>query len=170
MKLGDNRMPTKRKQGENELKLMDDSDFNNLLDRRLHNSYMIESHQAVLKDYKKWQCEIDAEIAEVMGGCGVENVKTADACVSISYGLSVEVEDKQKLPDRYKVHKRREEINNKKILEDFQFGYELGENIQIVEKTSVRCSLRKGKQRLRDIEEQEGRLEERYKEHPKKLN
>ena len=157
-------MPRKRKQSENELKLMDDPDFNELLDRRLHNSYMIKSHQAVLKDYEKWQCEMDAEIAEVMGGCGVEKMATADATVSIAYGFSVEVRDKQKVPDRYKVRKLSEEISNKKILEDFEDGYDLGESIQIVERTSVRCQRRKGKQRLRDIEEQKERLEGRYEE------
>ena len=160
-------MPTKIKKSKNELMLMDDPGFNDLLDKRLHNFDMIKGLEKSLKDYEKQKCEIDAEIVEVMGGCGVENMTTADHCVSISYGFDVEVEDKQKVPDCYKVRKLYEGINNKKILEDFQAGYELGKNIQIVEKTSVRCSRRKGKQRLRDIEEQKERLEERFKEHPK---
>ena len=153
-----------RKKTENELKLMDDSDFNDLLNKRLHNFDMIKGLEKSLEGYKEQKCEIDEEIAEVMGGCGVEKMSTADARVSISYGFSVEVVDKQKVPDRYKVRKIREEISNKKILEDFEDGYDLGSNIQIVETTSVRCQKRKGKQRLRDIEEQKERLAERFED------
>lgn len=153
-------MPRKRKQSENELKLMDDSDFNNLLNERLHNFDMIKGLEKSLEGYKKQKCEIDEEIAEVMGGCGVEKMATADATVSINFGFSVEIVDKQKVPDRYKF--RREEISNKKILEDFADGYDLGSNIQIVETTSVRCQKRKGKARLQDITAQDQRLEIKY--------
>ena len=159
------RKPRTIEQSESELKLMDDSYFNDLANKKLENSEATKSIEAVLKIFQRQQDELDTEIIEIMGASGLEEVLTADASLRISYSCSIEVIDEKLVPKKYQIRKLVDAINEQEMLQDLQNGYDLDERgVQFVENTSVYCHRRKGKRRLRDIEEQKERLEERYQD------
>lgn len=156
-------MPTERKKSEGELLLMDDPNFNRLIERKLENSDLGRLIKLFLKRYKKDEAEIDDEIEQFMSNVGIDLTQTVEANIEIKYSPNIEFLDKKLASKHYSIRKFSEEIDGKKILRDWKSGLDMVEyGIQVSEKFSVSCLLRRGKAKGRDKVKQDERLKAKY--------